>query len=100
MPSTTSQSDADSTNTAPDLRHIHVRISHPSGELSVPLAEWMRRGPGPRRLLRPHSVVDARTGHPLPLSVIPLRYRNTPWSRLLCKLGVLPHPWREPRYLA
>ena len=75
------------------LSDIEVLIRHPHGDLHVPLAEWISLGPGRRPGLRPAAAYDARTGAPLPLLVIPLRYRNTALSRLLIALRVIPHPW-------
>lgn len=73
---------------------ILVTIGHPFGDLEIPLEEWIMRGPGPRPLVRPVSARSATTGEPLPLTVIPLRYRNDAESRSLIAAGVLvPPPW-------
>ncbi len=76
-----------------DRNQIIVTIEHPFGPLDVPLTEWIKRGPGPRRLLRPSAAYDQQTGASLPLSVIPFQYRNTSLSRLLIRLKLLPKPW-------
>ncbi|KPL87058.1 hypothetical protein [Herpetosiphon geysericola] len=77
----------------PDIDQIMVIIEHPHGTIEAPLTEWMRIGPSSRPLLRPRAAYDQRTGASLPLSVIPLQYRNTFLSRLLVRLKVLPTPW-------
>ncbi len=72
---------------------VVVTIEHPFGVLEVSLEEWMSTGPGPRPLLRPAAAKEKGTNRPLPMSVIPLRYRNNRVSRSLIALGVLPNPW-------
>jgi hypothetical protein len=72
---------------------ILVVIEHPYATAEVPLDDWMETGPGYRPLLRPVGARDRRTGKPLPLSVIPLRYRNNFLSRLLIALGLMKNPW-------
>lgn len=59
-----------------DADDLIVTVEHPMGTIEVPLSEWIARGPGPRRLLRPAAVRSRTTGEELPLSVIPARYRN------------------------
>lgn len=76
---------------------IDVLIEHPHGDRRVPLEEWVRVGPGERRLLRPSGAVDRDTGQRLPVSVVPFRYRNTVLSRLFVRLRVLPPPWPVAR---
>jgi hypothetical protein len=80
-------------NETPRTADILVSIAHPHGELELPLAEWMRVGPGPRELVRPIAARSAATGQPLPLSVVPLAYRNDRLSRTLIRLGLLKNPW-------
>jgi hypothetical protein len=70
-----------------------VLVAHPHGDLWVPLAEWMRIGPGPRILLRPVAAKLATTGELLPLTVIPLQYWNNYMSRALIRVGVITNPW-------
>ncbi|HEV3000857.1 MAG TPA: hypothetical protein VGW75_08990 [Solirubrobacteraceae bacterium] len=70
-----------------------MTIEHPHGPVEVPLADWIERGPGPRDLLRPTAAHDRQTGERLPLSVIPLPFRNSRVSRALVRLGVLQTPW-------
>lgn len=66
-------------------------------EAGMSMREWMELGPGPRPGIRPVSARHAVTGKKLPLSVVPLRYRNTALSRLLILLGFLQDPWpRKP----
>ena len=78
-----------------DCTDIRVIIVHPMDDIETSLETWMRNGPGPRRYVAPVRVFCADDGRPLPLSVIPLRYRNNWLSRLLIKLGVLDNPWPE-----
>jgi hypothetical protein len=78
-----------------DPDDILVTLAHPHGDVEVPLAEWMRAGPGGRPLLQPVAARRASTGRPLPLRVIPLRYRNTGLARLLIRARLLPDPWRS-----
>jgi hypothetical protein len=80
---------------SPDFSEIEVTIPHPFGELTVPLEEWIRVGPGPRELLQPVAARCKRTGRDLGLSAIPLRYRNNCLSRFLIRLGYLEDPWRS-----
>ncbi len=70
-----------------------LTIDHPHGSFELPLSEWIQRGPGPRDLLRPRAVRDRQTGKPLPLRVVPLRYRNNRTSRALVRLGLIRAPW-------
>ena len=74
---------------------IFVTVSHPYQEIEASLREWIRVGPGPRYLVRPTSAKHRVTGAPLPLTVIPLRYRNDHESRRLIQEGKLDDPWPE-----
>ncbi len=76
-----------------NFSEIVVTIDHPHGKMKVGLDEWIRKGPGPRKLLRPNSAYDKNTGKRLPMRVIPLRYRNNSVSRFLIRLGILSDPW-------
>lgn len=77
----------------PDPQDLLLTVQHPFGDLEVSLAEWIARGPGPRPLVRPVAVRSRATGEPLPLTVIPLRYRNDEESRRLIAEGALESPW-------
>jgi hypothetical protein len=77
----------------PDVDDILVVIGHPFGDVEVPLADWIATGPGPRPLVRPVRARSRSTGQPLPLSVIPLRYRNDEESRQAIRDGLLDDPW-------
>ncbi|MFD0599200.1 hypothetical protein ACFQZ4_48535 [Catellatospora coxensis] len=80
----------------PDPADVIVTIGHPSGDVDVPLSEWISRGPGPRPLVRPVRARRADTGEALPLAVIPVRYRNDAESRALIAAGSLdPPPWHR-----
>jgi hypothetical protein len=74
---------------------IVVPLDHPHGKVEVSLSEWMRTGPGERPYLRPIAVRSRQTGRSLPLSAIPLPFRNTGLSRSLIKIGVLTNPWKR-----
>jgi hypothetical protein len=76
-----------------DPEEIIVTIAHPHGDIEVSLGEWMRLGPGERPLVRPIAV-RKKTGEPLSISDIPLRYRNTALSRALIKAGLIENPWK------
>ena len=76
-----------------DPQDLILTVQHPFGDLEVSLADWIARGPGPRPLVRPVAVRSRSTGEPLPLTTIPLRYRNDEESRRLIAEGVLESPW-------
>lgn len=75
-----------------DTQDLLVTIEHPFGQIEVSLAQWMATGPGPRTLLRP-TVVRSRSTGQLPLTVIPLQYRNNEESRPLIADGTIESPW-------
>lgn len=77
----------------PDSNQILVIVEHPHGRIEALLSEWIAIGPGSRELLSPCAAKHRETDEALPLSVIPLRYRNNTVSRLLIRLGVLSNPW-------
>jgi hypothetical protein len=72
---------------------VLVLIQHPFGDMWPTLAEWMERGPGPRKGLRPVAARSRLTGEELPLTVIPLPYRNDDQSRAAIRRGELTDPW-------
>jgi hypothetical protein len=74
---------------------IVVTLDHPHGRLEVPLSEWMKTGPGERPYVRPVAARNRRTGQTVPISTIPLPYRNSGLSRSLIKIGVLSNPWNR-----
>ncbi len=73
---------------------IILTISHPFGDIDMPLDAWKQQGPGARRFVAPIAA-HHKSGYDLPLRVIPLVYRNNVWSRLLIKLGFLDNPWEN-----
>lgn len=75
-----------------NLENLVVIVDHPFGKLEMPLKVWMETGPQSRILLRPIGVMD-KNGQILDLNIIPLKYRNSPFSRLLIKLGFIETPW-------
>jgi hypothetical protein len=77
----------------PNRSDIIVVLEHPYGRVEVSLEEWISTGPGERPLVRPVEAKRKDSGQPLPLSVIPLQYRNNRLSRALIALGVLEDPW-------
>jgi hypothetical protein len=78
-----------------DPNDVLVVVAHPYANIEVPLAVWIERGPGPRPLVRPVSARSRSTGESLPLSVIPLRYRNDEESRRAIRLGLIEDPWPD-----
>lgn len=85
--------DAAGEATNPD--DVLLVITHPFGDVEVPLADWIATGPGPRRFVRPVRAYSRSTGRRLPLSVIPLRYRNDEESRRAIADGLLDDPWPD-----
>ena len=77
-----------------NLKEIDVILSHPHGQIEVPGEKWLLTGPGERAWLSAVAAKSKKTGEVLPISVIPLRYRNNKLSRLLIKLGFLSDPWK------
>lgn len=79
-----------------DIEDVLVTIEHPFGTIEVSLTAWIERGPGPRKLLQPTAPRSRSTGEPLPLDVIPLRYRNNGATRRAIAAGeVEPPDWPE-----
>lgn len=78
-----------------DPDDVLVTIGHPMGDIEVSLAVWIATGPGPRPFVRPIRARSRSTGQPLPLSVIPLRYRNDEQSRQAINNGRLANPWPD-----
>lgn len=78
-----------------DYDDVIVTVAHPSGDVDTTLGQWIETGPGPRPFV---TIVGARwrTGDSIPLEAIPLQYRNSPESRRLQRLGLLPAPWGPP----
>ncbi len=76
-----------------DPADIIAVLGHPFGDVDMPLTKWMARGPGPRPLLQPIAARSRSTDEPLPLTVIPLEYRNDKESRRLIAEGKIKSPW-------
>jgi hypothetical protein len=72
---------------------IFVVIRHPHGDAEISLNDWMRIGPGERKYIAPIEAKCGDDGRKLPISVIPLSYRNNWFSRWLIHLGILQNPW-------
>jgi hypothetical protein len=80
-------------NEETSIDDVLVTIGHPFGDVEAPLSEWMAKGPGPRSLVRPVRARSRSTGRPLPLTVIPLPYRNNGESRRAIREGRIGDPW-------
>ena len=78
-----------------EFSELEVRLSHPWLSDFVPLELWMELGPGLRDRVGPLEVRHSRTRESLPISVIPLRFRNSMLSRLLIRWGLLEDPWNQ-----
>ena len=87
--------DMELTDTDYRVDELEVYISHPFIDFPISLQNWLENGPGPRRLVSPFRLQVRETKEELPLSIIPLQYRNDRWSRLLIKWGFLEYPWGE-----
>jgi hypothetical protein len=70
-------------------------VRHNFGNVEATLAKWMEIGPGPRRYTRPIAARSRLTREPLPLTVIPMAYRNDDESRRLIAEGKIQSPWPE-----
>jgi hypothetical protein len=78
-----------------DPDDLLVIVEHSYGEGEFPLSDWMARGPGPRNT-QPVRIRSKSTGEELPLTVIPLAYRNSRESRALIQAGRIASPWPGP----
>lgn len=76
---------------------VVVVLHHPHADhdIEITLSDWMEHGPGPRELLRPVAAKRKSTGEALPLSAIPVQYRNNRVSRFLISVGLLANPWEK-----
>ena len=77
-----------------DCDDIYVVITHPWQRVKVSLDEWIRRGPGRRKLMSVVAVYCA-DGRELPRSTVPWRYRNTLLQRLLIYLDIIADAWAD-----
>lgn len=84
---------------AHDQADVVVLIPHPYRDVECPLAQWIRTGPGPRPYVRPSRAWSRTTGEELPLTVIPLQYRNTRAARRAVRDGLVPNPWPDTWHL-
>ena len=82
-----------SMGTRMDPKDVIVSVYHNWGKAEMTLEEWIATGPGVRRHRHPVEPRERSTGRPLPMSAIPLQYRNSRASRLLIRLGLLDDPW-------
>jgi hypothetical protein len=78
-----------------DYDDVIVTVAHPWADVETTLRQWIAAGPGPRTFT---AIVSARWRHgdPIPLNDIPPQYHNSPESRRLQRLGMLPAPWGPP----
>jgi hypothetical protein len=74
---------------------ILVTVAHPHSDIETTLQQWIEIGPGPRPFVT-ITAAHRRSGEPVPLEAIPLEYHNSPESRRLQRLGLLPAPWGPP----
>jgi hypothetical protein len=81
-----------------DLDDVLVTVSVSVAVAELPLAAWMANGPGRRDRTQPESPRSRSTGEALPLTVIPLAYRNDRESRALIAAGRIASPWRDLRW--
>lgn len=77
-----------------EVDELSVTICHPFEDMLLPLSEWIARGPGSRPFLHPGQLIVEATGEKISVRRLPLRYRNTTFSRLLIVLRLLDDPWR------
>lgn len=82
----------------PPLARIEVLIDHPLASGYIPLEKWIEIGPGLRVFIEPRKARDQETGLELPLSVVPLQYRNHQLSQFLIEEGLLADPWSHLAY--
>jgi hypothetical protein len=79
-----------------ECNEITLEITHKWGKGTASLDQWIALGPGEdERSAFPSAAKCADNGQDLPLSVIPMRYRNTPLSNLLIRLKLIPDPWQQ-----
>lgn len=76
-----------------DLGDVVLTLDHPFGQVETTLIEWMRVGPGPRDRVRPIAAKSRETGQQLPMTVVPIAYRNDEATRYLIATGELEWPW-------
>jgi hypothetical protein len=79
-----------------DHADVLVTVAHPWADVETTLEEWIRRGPGPRRLVQITAARRRSTGAAVPMSDIPLEYHNSRRARALQRQGLLPCPWGPP----
>lgn len=78
---------------APTTSGIMLDVCRLQERVETPIEEWLRHGPA-GSAARPVAARMAPSGNRLPLyCVVPLRYRNSRFSRLLIALHVLSNPW-------
>jgi len=77
----------------PEQIELDVMTSH--GTTKTTLQDWINTGPGVRPFSRPVAARISKTGEKLPLSCVPIRYRNTLVSRLLIRVGIFQSPWEK-----
>jgi hypothetical protein len=82
----------------PEVRpeDVLVLVRHPFGDVWATLAAWREHGPGSRLLVRPVAAKSRLTGESLPVTMIPLPYRNDDESRAAVRRGEFPVPWGRP----
>lgn len=76
---------------------IEVKIEHTWGTFWISLQDWVATGPGLRPLIHPSAARSRSAGTDLPLTVVPLGYRNDAGSLLAILRGRVKEPWGRPR---
>ncbi|SRR5712691_738629 len=80
------------------IDEIEVYINHPYLDIWMPLRQWMGRGPlRSRAFIRPIAARSSLTQHAIPLTVVPLEYRNDAESISAILEGTIPDPWHRLR---
>lgn len=74
---------------------IMVVITGNWGDIPMTLEKWIQSGPGQRYLRSPFRIWNLRTGEELPLSTIPLAYRNDYESLRKIIDGEISDPWNR-----
>ncbi len=82
----------------PECEKIRVVIASNWGWGDIPnisLEDWIAKGPGSRWHIGPAGAICADDGRRLPISVIPLQYRNNEFAQFLYAAGAVPYPWNH-----
>lgn len=75
-----------------NLDTVKVVIDYKFTTFRIPVKQWLDEGPQGNPAIVPHRL-ECDDGRHLPISQLPLPYRNTRLSRWLIKFGILTNPW-------